>query len=483
MRLRVPLDFKNAFIQEFGEEQFRDLERTLSESSSPISIRVNPGKIRFQERVVDRVPWCSELACYLKDRPLFGADPLWHAGAYYVQEAGSMSILEYLKKGYGLNQVALECTNRETPKIALDLCAAPGGKSTLLRSVLPKDTLLICNEPDKGRSKILKENLQRWGLRNTIVTSALPIDLAKSGLKCDLILVDAPCSGEGMFRKEEQAIHDWSLSNVELSVARQREILSSAWEMLNNGGILIYSTCTYNRHENENQLKWLQDNYALELLTLEAPHFISLEMRGVYHFFPHLHRSEGFTTFAVRKIEGNKKTETRGKKEEVLQKVRLSGFLREVLGETSFENDVYQYEQRYHLLSRLGKSILSILSQSKGVRILAGGVTLGEEKGRDFIPHQSWVMEPSLFSLLPFPVSDLSGEEVLKLLRRETLNLDSSKQGYHLIRYSGVPISLVKKLSSRINHLYPKELLLRDSSISVTDIPDFTELFQSSICR
>ena len=232
------------------------------DSPAPVSIRRNPNKPGIGTTVMDlptnkSVPWCP-LGTYLAERPSFTNDPVFHAGGYYVQEASSMFLWQ-LKPLLG-----------ESPVRALDLCASPGGKSTLLTNILPEGSVLVSNEVIHHRANILAENMIKWGYSTGIVTEADPDRLKSAGETFDFILVDAPCSGEGMFRKDEAARSEWSLQNVELCARRQQRILSAAWEMLQPGGLLAYSTCTFNTLENEDNLAFLINTFGAEPVALDV---------------------------------------------------------------------------------------------------------------------------------------------------------------------------------------------------------------------
>ena len=278
-----------------GEQMFAKLTAALNEVP-PVSIRLNPKKtVGMVVAEGSRVPWCNE-GYYLEDRPQFTFDPLLHAGCYYVQEASSMFVTHILR------------SVGNDYKSALDMCAAPGGKSTALRSVLPDDCVLVSNEPMGNRAQILLENITKWGAPNCIVTNNYPRDFRKAKLKFDLILCDVPCSGEGMMRKDPGAIAEWSMQNVEKCWQLQREIVADAWECLNPGGLFIYSTCTYNTKENEENIQWILDNYDAEVL--DIPTDPSWQITGsllpgfnhpVYRFIPGITRGEGLFVCAMRK--------------------------------------------------------------------------------------------------------------------------------------------------------------------------------------
>ena len=276
-----------------GEERFNSYMEAFNEEA-PTSIRLNP-KYSFGAKPQHAVPWCEE-GFYLEGRPQFTFDPLFHAGCYYVQEAASMFVTHILRQ------------SGVCPQSALDLCAAPGGKSTALRSVLPPDCVLISNEPMGTRAQILLENVTKWGGTNHIVTNNYPRDFRRAKLKFDVILCDVPCSGEGMFRRDPNTISEWSLQNVEKCWRLQREIVADAWECLNPGGLLIYSTCTYNTKENEENIRWILDNYDAQVLDISVDpswHITGSLLEGfnqpVYRFIPGITRGEGLFVCALRK--------------------------------------------------------------------------------------------------------------------------------------------------------------------------------------
>ena len=296
---QLPAIFTENTRQLMGAERF---ERYLQsfEEDTPVSIRLNPRKMadgRWQMDDVEPVPWCRD-GYYLEQRPNFTFDPLFHAGCYYVQEAASMFLDEVLRQIF-----------RENTLNALDLCAAPGGKSTLLRAALPTDCVLYSNEPVRQRASILLENVEKWGYPNHIVTNAYPRDYRKAKMKFDLILCDVPCSGEGMFRKDPATIREWSPQNVEKCWQLQRDIVSDAWACLNDGGILIYSTCTFNTKENEENIRWLlsefDDAEVLPIDTKPEWHITGSLLEGfhepVYRFIPGITRSEGLFMCVIRK--------------------------------------------------------------------------------------------------------------------------------------------------------------------------------------
>lgn len=288
--MRLPDDFVRLMHEHYEVETAEALCKALETTEPEVSIRLNPRKLSAEALLasnpdLEPVPWCPN-AFYLKERPAFTFDPLLHAGAYYVQEASSMFVAEVLR----------QFVPSENPLVALDLCAAPGGKSTLLQSFLPDGSLLISNEPIAKRSQILAENMQKWitGLPEkapqSIVTQNFPAEFGALTNSVDVLLTDVPCSGEGMFRKDEGAVREWSLENVALCKQRQQGILQDIWHTLKSGGLLIYSTCTFNRLEDEDNVRYFCD---------EMGGFCLFER----HFLPGRDRGEGFYLAVIKKEE------------------------------------------------------------------------------------------------------------------------------------------------------------------------------------
>ena len=299
----LPEDFIRETKQLMGQERFSRYMEAFDEEA-PVSIRLNPkiyqsgsfktSPISQKNRPSD-IPWCEE-GFYLGERPQFTFDPLFHAGCYYVQEAASMFVCHVLRQFV------------KEPVAMLDLCAAPGGKSTATLAVLPEGSTLMSNEPIPTRAQILLENITKWGAPNCIVTNNYPRDYRKAKAKFDLILCDVPCSGEGMFRKDPATIGEWSLQNVEKCWHLQRDIVADAWECLNPGGILIYCTCTFNTKENEENVRWIIDTYDAEPLTVATDpswHITGSLLEGfdapVYRFIPGITRSEGLFVAVLQK--------------------------------------------------------------------------------------------------------------------------------------------------------------------------------------
>ncbi len=294
----LPAEFVTSTRSMMGDGMYDSFAGALTDEP-PVSIRINRRKTTaVPTDTADgggRVPWCA-VGYYLPERPDFTFDPMLHAGHYYVQEASSMFV----------HRVITQYVT--SPVLMLDLCAAPGGKSTAALDALPPGSMLMTNEPVRQRAHILKENIQKWGCPEVIVTNNYPCDYARSGLTFDVILCDVPCSGEGMFRKDSGAIGEWSPQNVDSCSRLQREIVADAWRCLRPGGLMIYSTCTFNTAENEENVRWACAKLGATVLSVDTsctwgisgsllPGFTD----PVYRFIPGSTRGEGLFCAVMRK--------------------------------------------------------------------------------------------------------------------------------------------------------------------------------------
>ena len=402
----LPVEFTEKTRQLMGDERFERYLKSFEEDT-PVSIRLNPKKMsetggqRFEVIDGEPVAWCRE-GYYLKQRPNFTYDPLFHAGCYYVQEAASMFLDEVLRQ---LLHGGSEFFTLHSSLFTLDLCAAPGGKSTLLRSALPADCVLYSNEPIRNRASILLENVTKWGYENHIVTNCYPRDYRAAKMKFDLILCDVPCSGEGMFRKDEATIREWSPQNVEKCRQLQRDIVSDAWACLNEGGFLIYSTCTFNTKENEENIRWILNEYEAETVTIETKpewNITGSLLDGfdepVYRFIPGISRGEGLFVCVLRK------------------------------------NGVLAHPQRDYG------------SSPTRLRLVANEITARHDKAVTGI--------------------DLSYQEAMKFLRGETLTFSpNTPRGIVEVCFKGHPLGTMKNIGTRANNLYPKEWRIKTTHI------------------
>ena len=399
----LPEDFIKYTQELMGDELFQQLKRGITEQEAPTSIRLNPFKckegedVRMEnspedgERQVEGepIPWCSSTGRYLSSRPNFTFDPWLHAGKYYVQEASSMFV------DLVIRQLV------HAPVMMLDLCAAPGGKSTAVRAALPEGSLLFSNEPMRTRSQILAENIQKFGHPDMIVTNNYPRDYRKSKLQFDVILTDVPCSGEGMFRKDDGAIEEWSLQNVDNCWHLQREIVSDIWNCLKPGGILIYSTCTFNAHEDEENIAWICEELGAEPIALsdiDKSWNITGNLVGagipVYRFLPGKSRGEGIFLAVLRK-EGEpemekedkrkKKDKNKDKGKNRVNKGKASQIPTDWLKCSDYET--IAEDDNFYAIPNRWKAIYE--EAAKNLKVIHAGVKLGTSKGKDIIPDQS----------------------------------------------------------------------------------------------
>ncbi|WP_291527786.1 methyltransferase RsmF C-terminal domain-like protein [Bacteroides sp. UBA939] len=458
--MELPVSFADRTRSLLGDEEYNKLIDALN-GEQPVSIRLNEAKLPHVSAALlrscsERVLWASA-GFYLDRRLTFTFDPLFHAGCYYVQEASSMFVEQALRRYVG-----------EAPVMMLDLCAAPGGKSTHARSILPEGSLLVANEVIRNRSQVLAENLTKWGNPGVVVTNNDPADF--SGLESffDLILTDVPCSGEGMFRKDPVARSEWSLENVEICRQRQRRILTDVWPSLKPGGLLIYSTCTYNTEENEENIRWIRDEFGAEILPLNVPEEWNIIMGAdfpVYRFLPHRTKGEGFFLSVLRKPETDipetrrRPVSTQGKKKPapVVSKEQLAAARGWLLSADDYELSVNGTN-----ISAFPKESISALSAlQQSLRIIQAGIPLGEIKGKDLIPEHALAMSNAL-RREAFPHEDVSYEQAVAYLRKEAIVLAAdSPRGYVLLTYKDVPLGFVKNVGNRANNLYPQEWRIR----------------------
>lgn len=429
----------------------------------PVSVRFNPAKpYQLPTSLVGApVPWCEQgEACYLTERPVFTTDPAFHGGAYYVQEAGSMFIGWLLRKLIAQGEVPT------APRV-LDLCAAPGGKTTHLASIVGTEGVLVANEVIRTRAKILAENVQKWGTGNVAVTSSDPTAFGQ-GLPdfFDVVVVDAPCSGEGMFRKDMGARAEWSPENVLLCAARQRRILNDVWEALRPGGILLYSTCTFNTQEDEENAAWIAEELGGELIPMEdIPAGIEAgTLHGGtvgWHFYPHRVQSEGFYAAAIRKNGSAPRSTPKVKALRALTPVRGQGEGR--LAQWIAPNDPvahYRLTSDEKTVYGFSSPMLETVSALLNGRftLLYSGIQLGEWLRDSLKPSHALALYAGV-NRSAVPVADLTEEAALEYLRKGNstalLPVDTFTEGLNLVTYRHIALGWAKRIGGRYNNLYP----------------------------
>jgi 16S rRNA C967 or C1407 C5-methylase (RsmB/RsmF family)/NOL1/NOP2/fmu family ribosome biogenesis protein len=449
------LSLPNSFIQSlqdcpgFDETAFRQVHQS---GEQVVSVRLHPNKINtpnFSFHIVDKVPWSSR-GHYLAERPSFTLDPLFHAGAYYVQEASSMFLEEAIRQLCPLTQ----------PLRVLDLCAAPGGKSTLIQSLISEDSLLVSNEVIKPRASVLVENMAKWGGANVVVTNNDPAHFKRLGAFFDLIVVDAPCSGSGLFRKDPDAIGEWSLSSVEMCALRQQRILADVMDSLKPGGVLIYSTCSYSSKEDEDIADFLAQTSPLDSVRLLIPEewnvletSSSLANCYGYRFYPDKIKGEGFFLAAFKKREGNDNfKELRIKNKPAF----LSKAETDLVCQYVKDADKYRYiKWQEEVLAFPAALLEEVFFLQSELYLKKLGVKLGTIIRNQLIPHHEWATSTMSSAILP--MIELDEQTALQYLRRNEIDLNTEARGWALVSYRNLPLGLVKLLPGRINNYYPKE--------------------------
>ncbi len=452
-------------LESFDKEAF---EKVHASGEQITSIRLNPMKwvtpltthdSRFTTQ--EKIPW-TDHGYYLETRPSFTFDPLFHAGCYYVQEASSMFLEQALKQTVDLSR---------SLKV-LDLSAAPGGKSTHIQSLISKDSLLVCNDVIRSRANVLKDNIIKWGSQNVVVTHNDPRDFTSLENYFDVIVVDAPCSGSGLFRREPEAINEWSENNVQLCSQRQKRILADVWPALKKDGILIYSTCSYSKEENEDIADWMENNLSRRSeagrdadqsvgtycpLAIDKNWGITGSEKG-YRFWPYKVKGEGLFISVFQKKDGESegsfhKRATPGiatkKEKQLLEEwVKTAG-----IEFIKHENTVYAWPQQ--LLSDFSFLLHHL-------RVIYSGTRVGELIRDKLIPDHALAMSPLIRETVPRV--ELDREQAIEFLQRKELKIDTPRKGWQLVEYLGHPLGWINVLANRINNYYPREMrILKDN--------------------
>lgn len=441
--------FPKAFTDRINS-QFTDASQLLDALSIPsiTSIRQHPVKGNIDAlELAESIAWCPH-AFYLKERPVFTLDPAFHTGAYYVQESSSMFIHSILENLFNDKDIRI-----------LDLCAAPGGKSTLIAAWLNGEGLLISNEVIKSRAQILLENITKWGYANTWVTSTDAYVLGGVDEFFDCIVLDAPCSGEGLFRKDKAAIDEWSEANCDLCASRQRKIVAEILPSLNEGGYIIYSTCTFNPAENDENIEWMLKEFPLEVVPIDISNFSEIRstQAGGYAFYPHLTKGEGFYCCVLRK-----KATVASNEGVRRQKIKFETFNTKSLSLEKYAKGVENFDWiniQQKIVGIPSKLYRGFEEVSAVTKILGGYLPVGEIKGKDLIPDHGLAM--SIYLNDPFLTIELVKRNALNYLARKDFKMESKEQGWSIVTYQNLPLGFAKVLPNRFNNYYPSEWRIR----------------------
>lgn len=404
---------------------------------SPTSVRINPRKkMAFDNSGLEPVPWCKE-AYYLEQRPNFTLSPLFHSGTYYPQEAASMAIYD-LVASLKLHEGC----------IVLDACAAPGGKTLAMMDALPDRCAAIANEIHPHRANILCETITKWGLDNVAVCNNDTSIFRDLNAFFDLVLIDAPCSGEGMFRKDPNARLEWSLESVHKCSERQSNVINNLISCIKPGGYLIYATCTFNQSENEARIQEILATGEFELQPWKAPSECTVGRDGLGHYFvPSRSRSEGLFIGVLKKcgtLNSNPITFP------FTSNPNFTGLAFDVLA----NQELIRQNNRAHLRSWVLGQALSKLKIP--LRFLKYGIAVAESTVKGWVPQHDLSMYAS-----PFPQIEITKHEALLYLRGETFTIPPSPPGYYLMCYQGTNLGFIKHLGNRFNNLYPKAWRIR----------------------
>ncbi|WP_028296084.1 methyltransferase RsmF C-terminal domain-like protein [Olivibacter sitiensis] len=443
----LPSDLLQKLSSLFSEAELSAFVQSHESNEQVTSIRINPKKFDAASLAYEQVPWC-DTGYYLADRPIFTLDPLFHAGAYYVQEASSMFIAHLLQQ-LGLTKEGIK---------ALDLCAAPGGKSTLLNSYLHSSSLLVSNEIIKSRVGMLADNLTKWGNPNIVVSNNDPSAFARLPAFFDLLLVDAPCSGSGMFRKDKKSREEWSPANVQLCSMRQKRILADSLSTLSENGWLFYSTCSYSNEENEEICDWLVDEYAMEPVAVDIPstwgivETLSVKHRAPgYRFYPHRLSGEGFFIAVLRKTSPEQTLKIKKGKntKPPIDLALLSAWVDD-------PTDLHFFALGDDILFLPDEHTTSLQLLQQQLYLKKAGTRAGTPIKKQFVPHHELAMSNRINP--DIPKTDLTLKQALEYLRKNDVGIVSGERAWMLASYLNHPLGWLKLLGNRANNYYPKEL-------------------------
>ena len=423
--------------------EWEALADAITSSEPSVAVRVNDARGIGVPDEARCVPWCDQ-GFYLDGRPAFTFDPDWHAGRYYVQDASSMFIAHVIRHLV------------DEPVRYLDLCAAPGGKTTAAMQALPQGSLTVANEIVPPRARVLADNVTRWGNPRCVVTNNAPAQLGRLEDFFDVVATDVPCSGEGMMRKDDEAIEQWTPTLVEQCAQRQREILAGVWPALRPGGLLIYSTCTYNRQENELIAHFIINE--LGATSIEVPikpswnihAAIGSDAAHCYRFMPHRVDGEGLFMAVFRK-HGN------GPRQDIRVKEKNTKKADEIVSNWLAKPDEYVLDQVGDLLIGVPHDIRrEVVALRESLNVLHAGVELATVMGRKTIPHHALAMSLAR-AAQAFPVIEVDYLTAVRYLRGESISIDAPR-GHVLIAHEGAVLGFANNLGNRANNLYPKSL-------------------------
>lgn len=426
----------------------------LGESEPSVSVRLNMSKCR-QQPIDSVVPWCKQ-GFYIDERPQFTFDPELHGGRYYVQDASSMFLAYVIDK----------LVDKSTPVKYLDLCAAPGGKTTTAIDALPQGSLIVANEIMTGRAQILRENIIKWGSPYCVVTNNDSASFSRLVHFFDIIAADVPCSGEGMMRKDDEAVAQWSPALVKECADRQREIVDNAWKALRPGGLFIYSTCTFNQDENEKMIEYMVNELGAEGIDLEVPSEwniypeINSNIKG-YHFFPHRTRGEGLFLAVVRKPNDEQFHPMKSVKNKKNKKEKPQPIPVELKKWISSYNDFYLVHNGETFNAIPAKYCDEIGVLQENLKVLYCGCEIAGLKGKDIIPAHALALSAWL-KVSEIPQCEVDYATAITYLRGEAITIDAPR-GYIMIVYNGNGLGFVKNLGNRANNLYPKEWRIKST--------------------
>ncbi len=441
----VPGFERNAFT-----EQHRHPEAVTSVRLHPEKRSVHGNRLDINAheafRRPEAIPWCPT-GYYLSERPSFTFDPLFHAGCYYVQEASSMFLEQAVKTCFP--------DHIQQPVRVLDLCAAPGGKATHLSALFPNG-LVVANEVIGSRAGILVENSIRWGSGNLVVTAGDASAFRNLEGHFDLILVDAPCSGSGMLRKDPDVIGEWSLQHVAHCSKRQQRILADVWPALKEGGMLVYATCSYSKEENETIADWICSELKARTIRIPVSPDSGIvvsesETHGCYgyRFYPYRLKGEGFYMTCFKKTTPAGESFLPLVKQAVVSRADL-----QVLADGILQPDAWTYSSiRDEYIASPVRHSSFITSLKSVIQVKKTGIRIGKVIKNLLIPDHELAVSSVIGD--GFNTIELDMAQAIGYLQKKDIRMDTSVKGWCLVTYKGFRLGWLKAMPNRVNNYYP----------------------------
>lgn len=461
------IDSINQLKERPGGDILSPLIDSLENDDPAVAIRLNRLKTNNAPSSLRKIQWVEGGFFIDGERPRFTFDPALHQGLYYVQDPSSMIIKSIVK------HLCDNMANLCRPLIYIDACAAPGGKTTAAIDALPPGSLVIANEFDRRRAEILCENVTKWGYPNVVITQGDTAKFSKLTEFADIVATDVPCSGEGMMRKDDTAIEQWSPQLVEQCADLQRSIIDNMWKALRPGGFFIYSTCTFNHYEDEDNLAYIIEELGGTPCDMSAISNLHPPIAGsidspypAMRFIPGRIEGEGLFIAVVQKpgeaqsFANHISAKGKSKGQQNRKTSDFTATAAKWINASDF--DITTDGDKISALPTQWRSLIDDMRWK--LNVLQAGIEIATIKGRDIIPSQALAL--STIASPDFPRAEIDYPTAINFLSRQAVTLpDGTPKGFVMLTYRQSPLGFVKNLGNRANNLYPQAWAIRSSHI------------------